>query len=143
MLHSEIRGRAEWKVTFSCDTSDGCQISDRRDPQALNELCREAGLRQTCRALKSVPTEVMLADVFTKRSGKLRDNFRKWMHKPEASLIECKNTDSSKRAARREFHLCHTHGLYRWHARSCVYPPTGWARDMSHMKRRELALMEI
>ncbi|CAJ1330541.1 unnamed protein product, partial [Effrenium voratum] len=73
-------GRAGWKVTFPGDASDGRLFDAIQLSTSFAEKRVEidiAGLRQTCRALKRAPTEVMLADVLTKRSGKLRDNFRK------------------------------------------------------------------
>ena len=63
-----------------------------------------AGLRQNCRNLKWVPSEVMKADVLTKRSNQLRDAFRKWMMQPEISLQESKDASmgSSNESWRRQ-----------------------------------------
>eukprot|EP00913_Durusdinium_trenchii_P021083 g19812.t1 len=50
-----------------------------------------AALRQCCRSLRWVPTEVMLADGFTKRSRALRDKLRRWQEDPKISLTEARD----------------------------------------------------
>ena len=52
-----------------------------------------AALRESCRGLRWVPTEQMMADVMTKRSRSLRDKFREWMKAPEVTLVESKTPD--------------------------------------------------
>lgn len=47
-----------------------------------------SALRQTCRNLKWVPAEAMLADALTKQKRPLRDQFRKWQADPRVSLVE-------------------------------------------------------
>ena len=56
-----------------------------------------AALRQTCRNLRWVPTEAMLADALTKRNRQLRDQLRAWMEDPLVSLVEAQEpgTDGS------------------------------------------------
>ena len=56
-----------------------------------------AALRQTCRSLRWVPTEAMLADALTKRNRQLRDQLRTWMEDPRVSLVEAQEpgTDGS------------------------------------------------
>ncbi|CAE7664233.1 GIP [Symbiodinium sp. CCMP2592] len=49
-----------------------------------------AALRQTCKALRWVPTEMMHADAMTKRSRALRDAFRLWMSDPTVTLVDSK-----------------------------------------------------
>ena len=53
-----------------------------------------AALRENCRNLKWVPSEVMKADCLTKRSTQLRDGFRKWMCDPMVSLQEAKDASA-------------------------------------------------
>ena len=50
-----------------------------------------AGLRQTCRNLRWVPTELQWADCMTKINGKLRDRFKDWMASPVVTLVESKS----------------------------------------------------
>ena len=47
-----------------------------------------AALRQTCRNLRWVPTEAMLADGLTKRSRPLRDHLWIWQGNPKVSLTD-------------------------------------------------------
>ena len=47
-----------------------------------------AGLRQTCRGLRWVPTEMQWADALTKRCPRLRDGFRRWAMDPVVTLVE-------------------------------------------------------
>lgn len=54
-----------------------------------------AALRQTCRNLHWVPTEVMLADALTKRSRQLRDRLRQWQMNPSVSLSDSHNANNS------------------------------------------------
>ena len=52
-----------------------------------------AGLRQTCRNLRWVPTEKQWADAMTKMSSKLRDTFRTWMQNPVVTLVESRSAE--------------------------------------------------
>lgn len=54
-----------------------------------------AALRQTCRNLHWVPTEVMLAAALTKRSRQLRDRLRQWQMNPSVSLSDFHNANNS------------------------------------------------
>lgn len=63
-------------------------------PQTVHQFLRErveidvAGLRQTCRGLRWVPTEMQWADALTKRCPRLRDGFRRWAMDPVVTLVE-------------------------------------------------------
>ena len=50
-----------------------------------------AGLRESCRNLRWVPTEKQHADALTKMNSALRDSFRKWMASPVVTLVESKS----------------------------------------------------
>eukprot|EP00435_Cladocopium_sp_Y103_P039387 s1919_g10.t1 len=50
-----------------------------------------AGLRESCKNLRWVPTEMQHADALTKMNSKLRDQFRKWMSAPKVTLVESKS----------------------------------------------------
>ena len=52
-----------------------------------------AALRQQCRGLRWVPTEVQVADSLTKRSRALRDRFRLWMGDPWITLVDSRSPD--------------------------------------------------
>ena len=52
-----------------------------------------AALRQSCRLLRWVPTEVQKADALTKRSRALRDDFRRWMAAPTVTLTESRSAE--------------------------------------------------
>ena len=68
-----------------------------------------AGLRQTCRNLKWVPTEKQWADALTKRCAKLRDEFRKWSMNPMVTLTEARSAeDGADNAAWRRSPECTT-----------------------------------
>ena len=54
-----------------------------------------AALRQTCRNLHWVPTEVMLADGLTKRNRQLRDRLRMWQLNPKVSLTDAQDAMTS------------------------------------------------
>lgn len=49
-----------------------------------------ASLRQSCRGLRWVPTEMRTPDVTTKRRCKLRDAFCRWAEKPTVTLTDSK-----------------------------------------------------
>ena len=49
-----------------------------------------AALRQSCRALRWVPTDQQKADALTKRSPALRDAFRRWAQDPMVALTDAK-----------------------------------------------------
>ena len=49
-----------------------------------------AGLRESCKNLRWVPTEMQHADAMTKMNSKLRDQFRRWMSSPKVTLVESK-----------------------------------------------------
>ena len=50
-----------------------------------------AGLRETCRGFRWVPTEQQKADALTKRSKALRDAFREWMQQPTVTLVDSRS----------------------------------------------------
>ena len=52
-----------------------------------------ASLRQQCRGLRWVPTEVQVADGLTKRSRALRDRFRVWMGNPWITLVDSRSPE--------------------------------------------------
>ena len=52
-----------------------------------------AALRQQCRNLRWVPTEMQMADAMTKRSRVLRDQFREWMASPIVTLVESRSPE--------------------------------------------------
>ena len=52
-----------------------------------------AGLRQSCRGLKWVPTEKQWADAMTKRCPRLRDAFRRWAMEPLVTLREARSAE--------------------------------------------------
>ena len=52
-----------------------------------------AALRQSCRALRWVPTEQQKADALTKRSPALRDAFRRWAQDPVVALTDAKSAE--------------------------------------------------
>lgn len=52
-----------------------------------------AGLRESCKNLRWVPTEKQHADALTKMNSKLRDQFRKWMSAPRVTLVESKSAN--------------------------------------------------
>ena len=54
-----------------------------------------AALRQTCRNLRWVPTEAMLADGLTKRSRPLRDRLRNWQKDPKVSLTDSQQAEDT------------------------------------------------
>ena len=54
-----------------------------------------AALRQTCRNLRCVPTEAMLADGLTKRSRPLRDRLRNWQKDPKVSLTDSQQAEDT------------------------------------------------
>jgi len=58
-----------------------------------------AGLRETCRNLRWVPTEKQMSDAMTKMCPKLRDSFRRWMMSPIITLVDsrCADDDASER----------------------------------------------
>ena len=53
-----------------------------------------AALRQTCRSLRWVPTEAMLADGLTKRNRALRDALREWQKDPWVSLTDAQDAET-------------------------------------------------
>ena len=55
-----------------------------------------AGLRESCRNLRWVPTEFQHADPLTKRCSKLRDAFRKWAMKPEVTLVQSRTAEDGE-----------------------------------------------
>ena len=82
-----------------------------------------AGLRETCRALKWVPTEQQKADALTKRSASLRDAFRKWAMDPVVAFTEARSAEDgadnsqwrSHMSTNKNIHQCHSehvqHGI--------------------------------
>ncbi|CAE7296335.1 unnamed protein product [Symbiodinium sp. KB8] len=52
-----------------------------------------AGLRESCRGLRWVPTEQQKADCLTKRSKTLRDEFRKFLANPLVTLTEARSAE--------------------------------------------------
>ncbi|CAE7949087.1 TY5A, partial [Symbiodinium sp. KB8] len=52
-----------------------------------------AGLRQSCRTLRWVPTEEQKADALTKRSRLLRDSFRMFMANPVVTLVQSRSPE--------------------------------------------------
>ena len=55
-----------------------------------------AGLRQSCRNLRRVPTEKQAADALSKRCAKLRDSFRRWAESPKVTLVDSRSAEDGE-----------------------------------------------
>ena len=77
-----------------------------------------AALRQSCRALRRVPTDQQKADALTKRSPALRDSFRRWAQEPTVALTDAKcaedgidNEPWKDVTANKKIYQCHSSNM--------------------------------